>query len=119
VGIVASGTATLDAAMARCPHLIFYRVHALTAQIVKRRLLLPYVGLPNVLAGRFVAPEFLQSEATVENLARAARNLYDDVVMRRRTEALFASLADTLKADGATIAAEVVLSELRMAGIRC
>ncbi|MGH8714006.1 MAG: lipid-A-disaccharide synthase [Casimicrobiaceae bacterium] len=119
VGIVASGTATLDAAMARCPHLVFYRVHAITAQIVKRRLLLPYVGLPNILAGRFVAPEFLQREATVENLARAARNLYDDVVTRRRTEALFASLADALKADGATIAAEAVLTELRTAGVRC
>lgn len=119
VGIVASGTATLEAAMARCPHLVFYRVHPVTAQIVKRKLLLPYVGLPSILAGRFVAPEFLQWAATAENLSRAALNLYDDVVTRRRTEALFASLADALKADGATIAAEAVLSELRTAGVAC
>jgi lipid-A-disaccharide synthase len=119
VGIVASGTATLEAAMARCPHLVFYRVHPVTAQIVRRRLLLPYVGLPNILAGRFVVPEFLQRAATVENLARAALNLYDDAVTRRRTEALFASLADALKADGATIAAEAVLTELRTAGVAC
>src|SRR5438034_90777 len=57
VGIVASGTATLEAALSRCPHLIFYRVNPLTARIVARKLLLPYVGLPNVLAGRFVVPE--------------------------------------------------------------
>lgn len=119
VGIVASGTATLEAAMARCPHLVFYRVHPVTAQIVKRRLLLPFVGLPNILAGRFVAPEFLQWAATVDNLSRAALNLYDDAVTRRRTEALFATLADTLKADSATIAAEVVMSELRTAGVEC
>lgn len=119
VGIVASGTATLEAAMARCPHLVFYRVNPVTAQIVKRRLLLPFVGLPNILAGRFVAPEFLQWAATVDNLSRAALNLYDDAVTRRRTEAFFASLAGALTADSATIAAEVVMAELRTAGVAC
>jgi lipid-A-disaccharide synthase len=119
VGIVASGTATLEAAMARCPHLVYYRVHPITAQIVKRKLLLPFVGLPNVLAGRFVVPEFLQWAATVDNLSRAALNLYDDAVTRRRTEAFFASLAETLAVDSATIAAEAVMSELRTAGVGC
>lgn len=119
VGIVASGTATLEAAMARCPHLVFYRVHPITAQIVRRKLLLPFVGLPNILAGRFVVPEFLQWAATVDNLARAALNLYDDAVTRRRTEAFFASLANTLAADSATIAAQVVVAELRAAGVAC
>ncbi|HEX8010339.1 MAG TPA: lipid-A-disaccharide synthase [Casimicrobiaceae bacterium] len=119
VGIVASGTATLEAALARCPHLIFYRVHALTAKIVARKLLLPYVGLPNVLAGRFVVPEFLQAEATVENLVRAALNLYDDALVRRRLEALFAGMARSLEADTAAIVADAVEAELRAAGIAC
>ena len=116
VGLVASGTATLEAALARCPHLIFYRVHALTAKIVARKLLLPYVGLPNVLAGRFVVPEFLQTEATVTNLARAALNLYDDALVRRRLEALFAGMARSLEADTAAIVADAVEIELRAAG---
>jgi lipid-A-disaccharide synthase len=116
VGLVASGTATLEAALARCPHLIFYRVHALTAKIVARKLLLPYVGLPNVLAGRFVVPEFLQTDATVTNLARAALNLYDDTLVRRRLEALFAGMARSLKADTAAIVADAVEAELRAAG---
>jgi lipid-A-disaccharide synthase len=116
VGVVASGTATLEAALARCPHLIFYRVHALTARIVARKLLLPYVGLPNVLAGRFVVPEFLQTEATVANLARAALNLYDDLLVRRRLEALFAGMARSLAADTATLVADAVETELRAAG---
>lgn len=119
VGIVASGTATLEAALARCPHLIFYRVHALTAKIVTRKLLLPYVGLPNVLAGRFVVPEFLQAEATVANLARAALNLYDDALVRRRLEALFAGMARALEADTAAIVADAVVAELRQAGVAC
>ena len=119
VGIVASGTATLEAAMARCPHLVFYRVNAITAGIVARKLLLPYVGLPNVFAGRFVVAEFLQGEATVANLARAALNLYDDTVTRRRLEALFAGMAAALALDTATIAADAVATELQAAGVAC
>jgi lipid-A-disaccharide synthase len=119
VGIVASGTATLEAALARCPHVIFYRTSAVTAGIVRRRLLLPWVGLPNVLAGRFVVPELLQEAATVENLAQAALNLYDDTVTRRRLEALFAAFAGTLRADTGNLAAEAVTNELRAAGIAC
>jgi lipid-A-disaccharide synthase len=82
VGIVASGTATLEAALSRCPHLVFYRVNALTAWIVARKLLLPYVGLPNVLAGRFVVPEFLQ--ARLRPTSPVPRSIYDDTVTRRR-----------------------------------
>jgi lipid-A-disaccharide synthase len=119
VGIVASGTATLEAALARCPHVIFYRVAALTARIVGRRLLLPYVGLPNVLAGKFVVPEFLQDDAQAINLAQAALNLFDDTVTRRRLEALFAGFAADLSADTGTLAAAAVLEELRLAGAAC
>ncbi|HET9764003.1 MAG TPA: lipid-A-disaccharide synthase [Casimicrobiaceae bacterium] len=119
VALVASGTATLEAVVARCPHLVFYRVHALTARIVARKLLLPYVGLPNVLAGRFVVPEFLQGDATVANLARAALNLYDDVLVRRRLEALFAGMTHALDADTGTRVADAVQSELKSAGVAC
>ena len=119
VGIVASGTATLEAALARCPHVIFYRVSRLTGYLVRRKLLLPYVGLPNVLAGQFVVPEFLQSEATARNLAQAALNLFDDTVTRRRLEALFAGFASTLAADTAERAADAVTAELGTVGLSC
>ncbi len=119
VALVASGTATLEAALARCPHVIFYRVHPLTARIVARKLLLPWVGLPNVLAGRFVVPELLQENATPENLAQAVLNLYDDTLIRSRIEALFANLAGALKADTAGLAADAVVEELQRAGVPC
>jgi len=119
VAVVASGTATLEAALARCPHVIFYRVTRLTAWLVSRKLLLPYVGLPNVLAGRFVVPEFLQAQATPRNLAQAALNLFDDTVTRRRLEALFAAFAEELKADTAALAGDAVAHELAQAGIAC
>lgn len=116
VAIVASGTATLEAALARCPHVIFYRVSSVTARILRRKILIPWVGLPNILAGRHVVPELLQEDATVENLAQAALNLYDDTVTRRRLEALFAGFADALRTDTGAIAADAVAAELRAAG---
>ena len=119
VGVVASGTATLEAALARCPHVIFYRVHPLTARIVRGRILLPWVGLPNILAGKFVVPELIQDDATVENLAQAALNLFDDTVTRRRLEALFAGFAASLAADTGGLAADAVAAELRAAGVGC
>ncbi|MHB8496184.1 MAG: lipid-A-disaccharide synthase [Casimicrobiaceae bacterium] len=112
VALVASGTATLEAALARCPHVIFYRVSSLTAWIVRRKLLLPWVGLPNVLAGRFVVPEFLQEDATPGNLAQAALNLFDDTVTRRRLEALFGAFGQRLAADTGELAADAVIAEL-------
>jgi lipid-A-disaccharide synthase len=115
VALVASGTATLEAALARCPHVIFYRVSAVTARIVRRKLLVPWVGLPNVLAGRFVAPELLQDDATACNLAQAAQNLFDDAVTRRRTEALFADMRSALAIDTGAIAADAVIAELGLA----
>jgi lipid-A-disaccharide synthase len=119
VALVASGTATLEAALARCPHVIFYRLSALTARIVRRKLLVPWVGLPNVLAGRFVVAELLQEDATAENLAQAALNLYDDTVTRRRLEALFADFASDLGVDTGGLAADAVFTELRERGLRC
>lgn len=119
VALVASGTATLEAALARCPHVIFYRVNPLTARLVRGKLLLPWVGLPNILAERFVVPELLQEDATPINLAQAVLNLYDDTVTRRRIEVLFAGLSDSLRADTGEIAARVVTEELRKVGVAC
>jgi lipid-A-disaccharide synthase len=119
VALVASGTATLEAALARCPHVIYYRINPVSAFIVRHKLLLPYVGLPNILAGRFVVPELLQEDATVENLVQAVGNLYDDTVTRRRQEALFAGFAASLRVDTGALAAEAVATELRAAGVSC
>jgi len=119
IALVASGTASLEAALARCPHVIFYRVSALTARIVARKLLLPYVGLPNVLAGQFVVPELLQHDATAGNLAQAALNLFDDTLTRRRLETLFGQFGAALRADTGALAAEAVMDELARAGVAC
>ncbi len=78
VALVASGTATLEAALARCPMVITYRLNPLTYWLVKRKAILPYVGLPNILAGEFIVPELLQDDATPANLAQALGNWLDN-----------------------------------------
>ncbi len=80
--LVASGTATLEGALARCPMVITYKVPALTYRLMMRGALLPYVGLPNILAGEFIVPELLQDHATAENLEQALGNWLDHKAAR-------------------------------------
>jgi len=94
--IVASGTATLEAALARCPMVITYRVHPITYRMVQRRRILPYVGLPNILAGEFIVPELLQADATPMNLSQALLNWLDSKEARDRLRARFATLHESL-----------------------
>ncbi|HUL96064.1 MAG TPA: lipid-A-disaccharide synthase [Usitatibacter sp.] len=94
--LVASGTATLEAALARCPMVITYRVNPLTYWIVKRKALLPYAGLPNILAGEFIVPELLQDDATPANLAQALGNWLDNKAARERLRRRFALMHETL-----------------------
>jgi lipid-A-disaccharide synthase len=94
--IVASGTATLEAALARCPMVITYRLNPLTYRMVMRKALLPYFGLPNILSGEFVVPELLQDDATPANLAQALGNLLDSPEARNRMRAHFARLHESL-----------------------
>ena len=96
VALVASGTATLEAALARCPMVITYRLNPITYWLVKRRALLPYAGLPNILAGEFIVPELLQDEATPGNLAQALGNWLDNKTARERLRERFASLHESL-----------------------
>jgi lipid-A-disaccharide synthase len=90
--LVASGTATLEAALARCPMVITYRLNALTYWLVKRKAILPYAGLPNILAGEFIVPELLQDDATPANLAQALGNWLDNKGARKLVRERFAKL---------------------------
>jgi lipid-A-disaccharide synthase len=76
--LIASGTATLEAMLMGKPMVIAYRMAALSWHIMSRMVKTPYVGLPNILAGRLVAPEYLQQDATPENLATAIAQILDD-----------------------------------------
>jgi lipid-A-disaccharide synthase len=112
VVLVASGTATLEAALLRRPMVITYRVPKLTWHLMWPRRLLPYVGLPNVLAGRFVVPEILQEEATPVNLAQALLNQLRDKVVRERQQHCFEEIYRSLRQGAAERAAEALLPML-------
>jgi lipid-A-disaccharide synthase len=76
--LVASGTATLETALCGRPMVIAYKMSALTWRLMSRMKYLPWVGLPNVIAGEYIVPELLQDDATPENLAQAVLNWLND-----------------------------------------
>lgn len=110
--LVASGTATLEAALLKRPMVITYKVPKLTYWMMKRKAYLPYVGLPNILAGRFVVPELLQDDATPENLAQALLNLVSNKQAIAELNRIFTDMHVTLKQDTASKAAQAVLPYL-------
>ncbi|MGA7780733.1 MAG: lipid-A-disaccharide synthase [Paraburkholderia sp.] len=116
--LVKSGTVTLEAALLKKPMVISYKVPWLTGQIMRRQGYLPYVGLPNILAGRFVVPEILQHFATPEALADATLKQLRDEANRRTLTEIFTEMHHVLKQNTAQRAAEVVASVVERRGVR-
>ncbi|HWX13201.1 MAG TPA: lipid-A-disaccharide synthase [Trinickia sp.] len=106
--LVKSGTVTLEAALLKKPMVISYKVPWLTGQIMRRQGYLPYVGLPNILAGRFVVPEILQHFATPEALADATLTQLHDEANRRTLTEVFTQMHHALRRNTAQSAAEAV-----------
>ncbi len=109
--LVASGTASLEALLCRCPMVIAYRLSAMTAFLLRalRMVRLKYFALPNLLAGEPLVPEFFQEAATAAKLAAALQRQLRDEDHRRMLEARFRSIHVTLRQDGAARAADAVL----------
>ena len=109
VVLVASGTATLEAALLKRPMVIAYKMASLSHRLMRRMGYLPYVGLPNILAGRFVVPEFIQDDATPENLAQALLNFLGDKATCARIGEVFRDIHLQLRRNTAEKAACAVL----------
>ncbi len=108
--LLASGTATLEAALLKRPMVIAYQMAPLSWWLMQRiGGYLPYCGLPNVLAGRFIVPEFIQDDATPENLAQALLNLYADKAVCEGLKAGFRTLHLQLRQNAAEKAAAAVI----------
>jgi lipid-A-disaccharide synthase len=117
IALVASGTATLEAALLKKPMVVTYKMARASYQLMRRMGYLPYVGLPNILAGEFVVPELLQDDATPENLAQALLNTLNDAVLRERIPQRFAAIYRQLKCNTSEQAAKAVLPLLASTGI--
>jgi len=110
VVLAASGTATLEAVLIGRPVVISYRVTPLTYKIVMSLIRTPFFGLPNILAGTALCPEFIQDDATPDNLAQATLNLLQDERLRMTLSDRFVEIRDRLALGAADRAAEVIAS---------
>ncbi len=113
--LVASGTATLETALVGRPMVITYKMSPWSWRLMRGMRYLPWVGLPNILAGRYVVPEFLQDDATPENLAQALGNVLVDRQARAAITRVFESVHRQLRQDTAQKAADAVLPYLQKA----
>lgn len=110
LALVASGTATLEAALIKTPMVITYRQSPLSWMLMRRMGYLPYIGLPNILAGEHIVPEYVQDKATPGALANALLDLLHDTGAQARQIAKFREIHVALRQDTAQKAAEAVLS---------
>jgi lipid-A-disaccharide synthase len=112
IALVASGTATLEAALIKTPMVIAYRQSPLTWALMRRMLYVPYIGLPNILAGERLVPEYVQDKATPGALAGALLELLHDAGAQRRQLEKFREIHVLLRQDTAQKAADAVLAVL-------
>ena len=110
--LVASGTATLEAALLKKPMVVAYRMSPWSWRLMRRMQYQPWIALPNILSACFVVPEFLQDDATPENLAQALGNLVEDQETSRRIAGIFTNLHEKLRLNSAERAAEAIMPYL-------
>lgn len=114
VVLVTSGTATLEVALCKRPMVISYKISPLTYAYVKRKIKVPYVGLPNILLGKRAVPELLQRQAKPKKLAAAVAEWYESPQDVAELKQDFYQLHRLLKKDTAALAAAAVLAEVRV-----
>jgi lipid-A-disaccharide synthase len=112
-GLVASGTATLEATLCGLPYGLVYKVAPLTYLAGRTVIKVPHLGMANLLAGKEIVKEFIQQDATPTALASEALLLLDDASYRSAMRANLARVREKLTAPGAISPARAVLSVLR------
>jgi lipid-A-disaccharide synthase len=108
VTLIASGTATLEAALFKRPMVIAYNMHWISWQMMKRKKLQPWVGLPNILCKDFVVPEFLQKAATPQTLSQAVLDWLSQPEKILALQERFTTLHTQLQRDTAQLASHAI-----------
>ena len=108
VALACSGTVTTEIALAGAPMVIAYSMNWLSWQIMRRKQLQPWVGLPNILSGEFVVPELLQEAATPEALARETLAWLDAPERCEQLHKRFTDLHHLLRRDTAQLATDAI-----------
>ena len=112
VTLIASGTATLEAALFKRPMVIAYNMNWLSYQLMKRKHLQPWIGLPNILCRDFVVPELIQHEASPEKLAAATLQWFDEPARVAGLEQTFTAMHEELRRDTSRLAADAIAQVL-------
>src|SRR5207248_7304634 len=112
-GIVASGSATLEAAYFRLPFVLIYKVMWPTYLAARLVVNVKYLGMPNLLAGKEVVPEFIQHRAQPGTIAKAVRLLMDDARAREQMISEFDAIIDKVgTGEASEKAAQVIIEEI-------
>ncbi len=110
--LIASGTATLEAALFKRPMVIGYHMHPISWRLMRRKQLQPWVGLPNIMCRDFVVPELLQDAATPEALAAAVQRWLDapaqEPAALQSLQQRFTALHESLRRDTPRLAADAI-----------
>jgi lipid-A-disaccharide synthase len=106
--LIASGTATLEAALFKRPMVIAYRMNAISYHLIRRQQLQPWAGLPNILCEEFVVPELLQHDATPSNLAASLLEWFESPARMAAVQERFAVLHHQLRRDTARLATDAI-----------
>lgn len=124
--LVASGTATVEAALIGNPFVVVYRVSPITYAIAKRMVKVPHVAMANLIAGRRVVPELIQNDFTAANCVQYLRRLLPDSTDRQSMMQELATVGDALRSHPAgrrdqggnaiERVAEIVLEQIEAAG---
>ena len=121
--IVASGTATLEAALLGTPFVMVYQVSPLTWSLGRHLVKVPHFGIVNLILGRRAVPEFVQQQFRAANVASALASLIRESPERQAQLAAFAELRQKLSAGGEEPApcraARIIVEELRPPGVHC
>ncbi len=108
VTLIASGTATLEAALFKRPMVIAYHMNWVTWKMMWRKRLQPWVGLPNILSRRFVVPELLQGAASPQALAEATLAWLDDPARMAAVQTHFTEMHHSLRRDTVQLATDAI-----------
>lgn len=106
--LVTSGTATLEAALMQRPMILAIKIHPISYWIMKRLATTEWIGLPNILAKKNIVPEFIQADATVENIALGLAKLIQDQKKRSTQLSEFRQQAKQLQCNSAALAVEAI-----------
>lgn len=111
--LLASGTATLEAMLLKKPMVVAYRMAEITYKIVRRMVKINYISLPNLLANKHLVPEYIQDQATPENLSQALLSYLDNTNCTEQVKQEFSNLHAQLKQNASQQAAQAIINLIK------